>query len=82
MLMLLLQYVEKLKQEILENLRHMAHAPGVAMHEAPPDNMLPSYELVEPEGEAGGMMDRLGKYAREHGIIREHEEDDHHDHFE
>lgn len=30
-------YLDKCKNKILENLRHMQNAPGVAMHDAPPD---------------------------------------------
>jgi hypothetical protein len=84
---LLLQYVEKLKAEILENLRHLSHAPGVGFAERPPDGALPDYEPPEVDVDAGGaatnpMLERLGKYAREHGIARENElyEDDH-DHY-
>jgi hypothetical protein len=42
-----MQYVEKMKVEVLENLRHLGHAPGVQFDEAPPDAMLPDYELPE-----------------------------------
>nr|AAL83942.1 putative histone deacetylase [Physarum polycephalum] len=33
------EYLEKCKNKILENLRHLQNAPGVAMHEVPPDAM-------------------------------------------
>lgn len=85
--MLCCQAVEKLRIEIMENLRHLAHAPAVSMHELPPDGQLQYYDLdgidvVDGDGATNGVMDRLGKYAREHVIIKENElyEDDH-DHY-
>ena len=79
------QQVEKLRIEVLENLRHLAHAPGVQFSEVPPDAMLGHYELDEAEGggEGGGLVERVGKYAREHGMIRGEDgyggdDDDHH----
>ncbi len=75
-----LQYVEKMKIEILENLRHLAHAPGVQFEEVAPDSMLPDYELPDiPSGNttgnagAEGYMERIGRYAHEHGVIRPNE---------
>ncbi len=35
------QDVERVRREVMESLRHMAHAPSVQMHEAPPDAMVP-----------------------------------------
>jgi hypothetical protein len=34
-------YVEKLRTEILTNLSYLDAAPGVQLHEAPPDSMVP-----------------------------------------
>jgi hypothetical protein len=34
--------------EVLKNLRHLAHAPGVQFQEVVPDSMLPDYELLHP----------------------------------
>ena len=31
------QYLDSIKQYIAENLRHVAHAPSVQMHDVPPD---------------------------------------------
>jgi hypothetical protein len=36
-----MQHVEKMMIEVLENLRHLAHAPGVQFQEVAPDSMLP-----------------------------------------
>ena len=42
--------------------------------------MLPDYEVPEGPGqpEGGGVLERLGRYAQEHGVIRANElyEDD------
>jgi hypothetical protein len=54
----------------LENLRRLAHAPGVAFTQMPPDAMLPDYDLEEREDTGGGTMERLEVYTREHGIVR------------
>lgn len=65
-----MQYVEKMKTEVLENLRHLAYAPGVQFNEVPPDSMLPDYEDVPdvPEGVGGGYMERIGRYVGFHWI--------------
>uniref|UniRef100_A0A383VF20 Histone deacetylase n=1 Tax=Tetradesmus obliquus TaxID=3088 RepID=A0A383VF20_TETOB len=69
-------HVEKMRIEVLENLRHLAHAPGVQFHEVAPDAMLPDYELPDVTGQAGeagaagAFMERIGKFAHEHGIIK------------
>ncbi|WIA14112.1 hypothetical protein OEZ85_002657 [Tetradesmus obliquus] len=69
-------HVEKMRIEVLENLRHLAHAPGVQFHEVAPDSMLPDYELPDVTGQAGeagaagAFMERIGKFAHEHGIIK------------
>jgi hypothetical protein len=41
-------YVEKLRNEVLQNLACLDAAPGVQMHEAPPDGMVPRW--VAPAG--------------------------------
>ncbi|KAF8061327.1 HDA9 [Scenedesmus sp. PABB004] len=68
-------YVERMRVEVLENLRHLGAAPGVQFAEVPPDAMLPEYELPDGPGppEGGGFMERLGRYAQEHSIIKEGE---------
>ena len=82
------KHVERLRVEILENLRHLAHAPGVQFSEVPPDAMLGQYELDEAEGggEGGGLVERVGKYAREHLMIKGEDgyggdDDDHHHNY-
>lgn len=64
-MLLCMQYVEKMKVEVLENLRHLGHAPGVQFAEVPPDSMLPDYEDVPdiPEGVGGGYMERIGRWV-------------------
>jgi|TARA_B100000405_G_scaffold279255_1_gene222495 histone deacetylase 1/2 len=37
-------YVHEVKKEVMENLRAIEHAPGVAMHEVPPDSMIPEFD--------------------------------------
>jgi histone deacetylase 1/2 len=37
-------YMHEVKKEVLENLRAIEHAPGVAMHEVPPDSMIPEFD--------------------------------------
>lgn len=71
-------YVEKVLQEVMENLRALAAAPGVAMHEVPPDSMLAHYELEAEES----VEERIGKYAREHLIIKDGDDDYDHDHYD
>jgi hypothetical protein len=38
-------YVERLRAEIIQNVRNLKHAPGTQFEEAPPEAMLPQYEL-------------------------------------
>mmetsp|Transcript_12127 Transcript_12127/g.26074 ORF Transcript_12127/g.26074 Transcript_12127/m.26074 type:complete len:429 (-) Transcript_12127:587-1873(-) len=59
--------IERIRREVMENLRHLAHAPSVQMHEVPPDTKVPRFDFDEDEP----LEERLGKYAREHLIIRE-----------
>eukprot|EP00879_Flechtneria_rotunda_P029411 GHRR01031814.1.p1 GENE.GHRR01031814.1~~GHRR01031814.1.p1 ORF type:complete len:398 (+),score=95.05 GHRR01031814.1:808-2001(+) len=70
-------FIEKMKIEILENLRHLAHAPSVQFNEVAPDSMLPDYEPPDPNGHpdaaSTGFLERIGKYAQEHGVIRSDE---------
>ncbi|EIE27745.1 class I RPD3 type histone deacetylase protein [Coccomyxa subellipsoidea C-169] len=70
--------IERIKREVLENLRELAHTPSVQMHEAPPDTYVPEYDIEEEENADV----RLGKYACDHLVVRETEyyEDDR-DHF-
>lgn len=37
-------YMHEVKKEVMENLRAIEHAPGVAMHEVPPDSMIPEFD--------------------------------------
>ena len=37
-------YTHEVKKEVMENLRAIEHAPGVAMHEVPPDSMIPEFD--------------------------------------
>eukprot|EP00898_Chlorokybus_atmophyticus_P006404 jgi/Chlat1/6765/Chrsp50S06460 len=37
-------YMNNIKQQVFENLRHLAHAPSVQMQEVPPDFMIPDYD--------------------------------------
>lgn len=37
-------YLQNVKQQVMENLRALEHAPGVAMQEAPPDSMIPEFD--------------------------------------
>jgi histone deacetylase 1/2 len=66
------QAVDRIKAEVLENLRALAHAPGVQFHELPPEARLPTYEPDDgPGAEGGGVLERVGRYAREHLVIKE-----------
>ncbi|KMZ72406.1 Histone deacetylase 9 [Zostera marina] len=40
-------YLSSIKVQILESLRHLQHAPGVQMHEVPPDFYLPDFNEDE-----------------------------------
>ncbi|CAL8463701.1 g3235 [Coccomyxa elongata] len=70
--------IERIKREVLENLRELAHTPSVQMHEAVPAQYVPEYDIEEEENADV----RLGKYACEHLVVRETEyyEDDR-DHY-
>ncbi|PNW72318.1 hypothetical protein CHLRE_16g673150v5 [Chlamydomonas reinhardtii] len=61
--------VQRILREVFENLRLLEHAPGVHMHQVPPDFRVPRYNYDEEP-----LEERVGKYAREHLIIREDEE--------
>ena len=37
-------YTHEVKKEVMENLRAVEHAPGVAMHEVPPDSIIPEFD--------------------------------------
>ena len=37
-------YVHEVKKAVMENVRAIEHAPGVAMHEVPPDSMIPEFD--------------------------------------
>ena len=39
-------YTHEVKKEVMENLRAIEHAPGVAMHEVPPDSMIPEFDEI------------------------------------
>ncbi|GAX79964.1 hypothetical protein CEUSTIGMA_g7403.t1 [Chlamydomonas eustigma] len=67
--------IERIRREVFENLRHLAHAPSVQMHEVPPDFKVASYDY---EADEIPLEERLGKYAREHLIIREGVEEEFH----
>jgi hypothetical protein len=47
-------YVEKLRNEVLQNLAYLDAAPGVQMHEALPDALVPRCAGGQPGGAAGG----------------------------
>ena len=66
-------YLQDVKQKVMEHLRSIEHAPGVAMHEVPPDSMIPEFDedclnwderyggqLEGPGGGAGRRVLRLG----------------------
>jgi histone deacetylase 1/2 len=65
--------VDRIKAEVLENLKALAAAPGVQFHELPPERDLPAN--LEPDdgpmAEGGGVLERVGRYAREHLVIKE-----------
>jgi histone deacetylase 1/2 len=56
-------YLQDVKQQVMENLRALEHAPGVGMHEVPPDSMIPEFDEDElnPDERYGGAagMDKL-----------------------
>ncbi|GBF99104.1 histone deacetylase [Raphidocelis subcapitata] len=76
------QYVERLRNEIIANIKHLEHAPGTQFEEVPPEAMLPQYELddgpLDPTQGELPVRERLCKYAREHVLLKENElyEDD------
>ncbi|ELU06885.1 hypothetical protein CAPTEDRAFT_184599 [Capitella teleta] len=42
-------YLESIKQYVMENLRHIAHAPSVQMHDVPPDLISIDYDEPDPD---------------------------------
>lgn len=63
-------YVEGIKREVMENLRALEAAPGVAMHVPPPDAAIPDLMANEDEGDPDA-EERLGKYAMDRVIRRD-----------
>lgn len=61
------QEVERLKQEVMEHLRQLAHTPSVQMHHLPPK--YEEYQVDDDDPSGALLRNRMGKYAREHGII-------------
>ncbi|KAK9815875.1 hypothetical protein WJX72_011119 [[Myrmecia] bisecta] len=66
--------IERLKRDVLENLRQLAHTPGAQMAELPPDAYIPEYDFDDEDNPDA----RLSQYARDHLVIRDTEffEDD------
>eukprot|EP00899_Mesostigma_viride_P021228 jgi/Mesvir1/29106/Mv18412-RA.1 len=60
-------YLASIKVQILENLRHLAHAPSVQMHEVPPDYYIPDYD-DEPDPDV-----RLSQLDRDRMVHRDDE---------
>lgn len=65
------QDIERIRTTVLEQLRHIEHAPGVHMHELPPTCYIPEYDIED--GEPDHPDARLTQYAREHGVYRDYE---------
>ncbi|KAK9836274.1 hypothetical protein WJX81_001417 [Elliptochloris bilobata] len=64
--------LERIRRDVMENLRHLAHTPSVQMAEAVPDSYLPEYNIDDADENPDL---RLGRYAREHLVVRDREHD-------
>jgi histone deacetylase 1/2 len=61
------RYLTAVKASVLENLRQLEHAPGVAMHQLPPDHLLPQLDDDErPDA-------RYGRWGRDREVQRDDE---------
>ena len=61
------RYLTAVKASVLENLRQLEHAPGVAMHVLPPDHLLPQLDDDEwPDA-------RYGRWGRDREVVRDDE---------
>jgi histone deacetylase 1/2 len=61
------QYLQDVKQRVMEHLRAIEHAPGVAMHEVPPDSHVPEFDDddLNCDERHGGQLGRDRAVARD-----------------
>ncbi|KAK9734533.1 hypothetical protein RND81_04G146300 [Saponaria officinalis] len=62
------QYLSSIKTEVMENLRHIQHAPSVQMQEVPPDFYIPDLEEKEDNPDV-----RINRRKRDRYIQRDDE---------
>jgi len=58
--------LERTRVSVLENLRHLQHAPGVAIEERPPDGLIPDTKAEDAGEHEDAVFDRLKSYAQSH----------------
>jgi len=71
-------YLSTIKQQVMENLRRIAHAPGVQMHEVPPDTYIPEFDEDELNPD-----ERMDQHTQDKHIQRDdeyYEDDNDNDH--
>ncbi|XP_011407649.1 PREDICTED: histone deacetylase 3-like [Amphimedon queenslandica] len=62
------QYLDQIKQHILENLRILPHSPSVQMHQVPPDMLSmevpeePSLDVRETQHETDSRVEHSAEY--------------------
>ncbi|KAJ7522667.1 hypothetical protein O6H91_18G021600 [Diphasiastrum complanatum] len=61
-------YLGTIKMQVLENLRNIQHAPGVQMHEVPPDSYLPDFDEDEINPD-----ERLDQHIQDKHVQRDEE---------
>ena len=56
-----------MKQKVMEHLRSIEHAPGVAMHEVPPDSTIPEFDedCLNWDERYGGQLGKDRAVARD-----------------
>uniref|UniRef100_A0A7S0RD65 Histone deacetylase n=1 Tax=Chlamydomonas leiostraca TaxID=1034604 RepID=A0A7S0RD65_9CHLO len=59
--------IDRIRRDVMERLRRLEHCPSVQMHELPPERLRPRFQYDEEDPPE----ERIGQYAREHGIIRD-----------
>ena len=60
-------YLQDVKQKVMEHLRSIEHAPGVAMHEVPPDSTIPEFDedCLNWDERYGGQLGKDRAVARD-----------------
>ncbi|GMH36083.1 hypothetical protein BSKO_03951 [Bryopsis sp. KO-2023] len=64
--------VERLRADIIDNLRCLSYTPGVRMQTLPPSHLVDLYD-IDPHNS----KERMNKYIRQHLIVKDDPEDEH-----